>query len=124
MRTVSALVLLAAAASQRSVVMFDLGWRTSFGSYPGYAGQCASVYANLSAVQCNGLTQVQATDATSCAAAGCALGAAVWQWASSQGCWVGGATDTFQCSPNAAWVGGEAAVPPAALVAYNDSAWE
>lgn len=79
-----------------------------------------------------GLTQLDATDPTSCAAAACFKVLQGWQWLQSQGCWAG---LTNQCGPsNDAWVGSSSPTipvpspPPAnspeAQPSFDDSIWE
>jgi hypothetical protein len=63
--------------------------------------------ANLSNVQCFGLTNKAASSAAECAAAACALKVPGWQWLAGPGCWVGPTGGPNVCRPSPdAWVGG------------------
>ena len=76
--------------------------------------------ASLDGVQCRGLVQdKKATSRAECAAAGCAAGAAAWQWDAADGCWLG-TPEQLPCpapgKPGAAWVGGGRTLPPLVTV--------
>ncbi len=74
----------------------------------------------LNGVQCKGLKNTTASGAResagACARAACALGAAVWQWEPTLGCWTGAPSATpcpAPSRPGVHWVGGGAGGGPA-----------
>ena len=124
-RLATVLVLSCAAAAQRITVNFDFGWRQKTGPFPG-AGSCPQwLYSNGTA--CDNLMHAPSANSVgACAASACALGAAIWQFRSQDGCWQGGPTDAVAatCHSSSGWVGASATVPAPALPSYDDTAWQ
>ena len=113
---------------QREDINFDFGWRFSLGNSQVHCDTSAFPR-NLSAVECMGLSQSSATNADDCRNACCGDGScAVWQYASTNGCWIGQSSDCNH--PNNAWVGGgrDVPVPPPpggpSSKDFDDSSWE
>ncbi len=109
-------------------VNFDFAWRFSDSSGSTVHCQDSDFPHNLSAVQCRGLHSNGAKNADDCRDACCGDGEClVWQYADSQGCWMGQSND---CNHKASiWVGGgrDSAIVPLpgqAKVDYDDSSWE
>jgi hypothetical protein len=117
--------------ADRATVSLNFGWRAALASVE--PPICTVNYTvSLNNQRCMGLTQLDATDAPTCAAAACTKFLQGWQWLQGQGCWAG---LTNQCGPsNDAWVGSSSPTipvplpPPAnspeAQVTYDDSTWE
>lgn len=121
--------LLLAAGHARETVSLDFGVRFAPSS-----AFCPAAYfpLPLDNIQCQGLSHAQsAMDAASCKAAACSGNAAVWQFRSSDGCWVGGSLSLCAGAPaSAGWVGGgrnqtgPGPSPPEAQPGFDDSAWK
>lgn len=120
----------------RETVNFDFAWRFKLGE-DGSTVQCSEKEfpQDLNAVECFDLKRspVNVTNADDCRGICCAnIMCSIWQFANSNGCWLGENID-INCSQNKDWVGGGRDVPakplpPATNGAtsrhYDDSDWE
>ena len=116
------------ATSDRVVVSLNFGWRTTNGD--GSSGDSCLFPVPLNTVQCNGLQHIQeATNAKACEAAACTSEEHAWQFAATQGCWIGACSSIYQNSSD--WVGGAktggntpAANATQAKPGYDDASWK
>ena len=120
-------------AWSREQVLFDFGWRFYLGDLANFA-MCPenSFPTNLSNVECMGLSESTAKNSDDCRGSCCAdVMCAIWQYADTQGCWIGNSHDCDH--PSDVWVGGGRPVPapqpPPAKNGptsrdYDDSSWE
>ena len=128
--SVVAAVMAVSVVGDRQVVSLDFGWRVA--DAHNLAPPNCSFPISFNGVRCMNLNGVgSAGDPVACAAAACAQGAQVWQFAASEGgCWVGDLSNCNGAGPDAAWVGAgtnASGAPPAnappAQRDYDDSSW-